>query len=129
MIIPPAGRERDRLIAELKGIKPAFACYVDNISGDNECVLDDEKPWDCLICEREEITKKEMCGNWKQRPEDEWLLPYSTNTDCAIELFEEMPYEIRHKAIQEWDEAMYEPDKFAPIISKAWIEWKEVNHE
>lgn len=126
MMIPPAGRERDLLIAAMKGIKPVFACYVDDILGDSDyCVLDDDKPSDCRICEREKITNKESCLYWQQRSDGEWLSDWSIDRNDAMKLFVEMPYEIRHKAIQKWDETMYGPDNFAPIVSSAWIEWKE----
>ena len=135
MTIPPAGRERNLLIAEMKGITPVFACYVDNIGGDNYCVLDDEKPWDCTICEREGITNKEVCKQWKQRFESEWLPEYSTSRNDAWELWDELPIS-KHYGINDLGEHLvtwYQDTtqktisgtSFAEAVSKAWIEYKE----
>ena len=136
-IIPKAGRDRDKLIAKLKGIKPVYACYADNFAGDEYCVLNEDKPFDCRICEREKIIDKFKCKEWKQRPENEWLPQWSTDRNDAWELWEELPapkryyfhvndkHEISYQNNMEIKWVYFLGDSFPDAVSKAWIERKQ----
>ena len=144
--IPEAGRERDKLIAELKGIEPVYACYADDPAGDGYCVLDNNNPFNCLICEREEITNKFECKEWAIRPDYEWIPLWSTSRNDAWELWDELPLDrmyrenliegvLRYIVSVNWKhdnpESLYKPaliivdDSFPDAVSKTWIIWKQ----
>ena len=127
-----AGRLRDYQIAELKGINPIYACYVDNFAGDEYCVLNEDKPFDCRICEREKIIDKFKCKEWKLRPENEWLPQWSTSHNDAWELWDELPVPKEYfvdknkTVISIYDlNLAVRGDSFPDAVSKVWIEWKQ----
>lgn len=137
--IPPAGRERNRLIAKTKGIEPAFACYADNVSGDDYCVWDTSEPYNCLYASRG--IKKEECKCWCERPEGEYIPEWSTDRNDAWELWGELPEPKRYDQLgiehiiyagfsQDYmgikDCLIYEikGNSFADAVSKAWLEFK-----
>jgi hypothetical protein len=134
----PAGAERDRDIAEVRGDEVFIECHHDLIPCD--CIWEPTKT-ECLM------DSPETCRDRQIYPP----LPYSTDISCAMELWEEMHNswqtstwvidtkcweETGHcwaKVRQWWKEIEHESQRkhkslseaMADAISGAWLKWKK----
>jgi hypothetical protein len=114
----PAGADRDREIAEMRGDKP-------------ECIPEPWKSNEHAICSR--AISCDVCTKKRDKP-------YSTDIAAAFELWEEMKGDKDNHAIRlrgregfmicsvdrPWGEEIgYQGETEADAISGAWLKWKE----
>ena len=127
-MIPEPGEERDRLIAEMKGLEPTFACCADE-QAPQSCAWDDGELWNCNLAL--DGVRRENCDCWRKT--SDWPPRWSTDLFPAWELWEELPMpksidQIRgdHWCVC-WGDS-FNPDfigtTFPDAVSAAWIEWK-----